>query len=355
MILKCDTEISPGVLYDDSFDKYESLLSSTVENNASPSVVVNKQMRFISLSAQYIANVYAGHSLSLPNVCIGLSIICFIGLLLGLIMPKDLDLPTSWYRNVSAMIGYIYFMCWSVSFYPQLITNYQRKSVKGISTDSYVMLFINNLCYAIYNVFLYWDDGIRTEYKHRHGPNSSITIQSNDVAFSIHGFFLSMILVIQIYYYRGYTIKPLSCTTITLASATILLCGLYIVGILLQYSQFSWFDWLYILAFIKLTLTIAFYLPQIYLNRKRKSTEGYNLWFVILDFLGGFLSLMLLFLDSFDMEKLGDITDNWVKLILGVISIVFDGVFFFQHFVLYEQRDSVDVDHDYLLLDNQIN
>eukprot|EP00045_Choanoeca_perplexa_P004144 m.35710 g.35710 ORF g.35710 m.35710 type:complete len:187 (-) comp12420_c0_seq4:633-1193(-) len=44
------------------------------------------------------------------------------------------DLTPTWGR-VSNVMGGIYFMAWSLSFYPQAILNYTRKSVVGLSFD----------------------------------------------------------------------------------------------------------------------------------------------------------------------------------------------------------------------------
>lgn len=36
---------------------------------------------------------------------------------------------------LSGVFGWIYFLCWSASFYPQSILNYQRKSTSGTTID----------------------------------------------------------------------------------------------------------------------------------------------------------------------------------------------------------------------------
>ena len=38
-------------------------------------------------------------------------------------------------ENMSLFLGWTYFLCWSLSFYPQLLTNYRRKSVVGLSLE----------------------------------------------------------------------------------------------------------------------------------------------------------------------------------------------------------------------------
>ncbi len=36
---------------------------------------------------------------------------------------------------LSALLGWIYFFCWSLSFYPQSMLNYRRKSTSGTTVD----------------------------------------------------------------------------------------------------------------------------------------------------------------------------------------------------------------------------
>lgn len=64
-------------------------------------------------------------------------------------------------------------------------------------------------------------------------------------------------------------------------------------------------------------------------------TEGWSITTCILDFLGSSFSILQLMLDSHDKKDMEGISGNVVKLALGVISIAFDAIFFFQHYVLY--------------------
>ena len=66
------------------------------------------------------------------SVVVGLFTLFVIGGAIGLSMPKNDELPTPWYRAISAAVGYIYFLCWSISFYPQVISNFKRKSTEGL-------------------------------------------------------------------------------------------------------------------------------------------------------------------------------------------------------------------------------
>ena len=60
-------------------------------------------------------DVFTDQSGSVQNIIHGLFLMCLFGTILGLCMPKNEELPTVWYRSFSSVIGYIYFVCWSVS------------------------------------------------------------------------------------------------------------------------------------------------------------------------------------------------------------------------------------------------
>lgn len=51
---------------------------------------------------------------------------------------------------------------------------------------------------------------------------------------------------------------------------------------------------------------------------------GFNIWNVIFDFSGGLLSLIQLYFDCLDMNDFGGIKGNWAKLVLSLITLVFD-------------------------------
>ena len=73
------------------------------------------------------------------------------------------------------------------------------------------------------------------------------------------------------------------------------------------------------------------------LNYKRKSTEGWSLLNVLLDLTGGTLSLLQSAINSlaFDEPFFQPGAFNFIKFILAIISIIFDSIFLFQHYVLY--------------------
>ncbi len=86
---------------------------------------------------------------------------------------------------VSQIVGWIYFVAWSVSFYPQMIINFKRKSVVGLSFDFLALNFMGHTLYAIFNACLFFVPFFQEEYFRRF-PRGTNPVELNDVFFSIH-------------------------------------------------------------------------------------------------------------------------------------------------------------------------
>ena len=54
------------------------------------------------------------------------------------------------------IIGWIYFIAWSISFYPQIYENWKRKSVIGLSFDFLGLNVVGFFLYSLFNIGLYW-------------------------------------------------------------------------------------------------------------------------------------------------------------------------------------------------------
>jgi cystinosin len=270
------------------------------------------------------------------GVVVGLATLGVVGTTLGILLPQNPNLPSPIYRAVSSAIGYIYFSCWSVSFYPQVVSNYTRKSTQGLSTDFCGLNVIGFGCYSIYNLCFFCSKVIQDMYKERHG-GSEITVQSNDVAFAVHAFILSLITLVQIGYYNGIraVLPSRVIAGVMIGILTALLTYLTIVAI---WKKSTWLDFLYFLSYIKIFVSLIKYLPQVILNMKRKSTVGWSIWNILLDFTGGILSVLQLVLDCASMGDWTGITGNVAKFVLGNVSIFFDVIFMLQHYVLYHEN-----------------
>ena len=90
---------------------------------------------------------------------------------------------------------------------------------------------------------------------------------------------------------------------------------------------------IYSFGYIKLIITVIKYIPQAYVNYRRKSTVGWSISQILLDFSGGILSILQLVIDSSLQADWSGVTGNPVKFGLGNISILFDVIFMMQHYV----------------------
>lgn len=57
---------------------------------------------------------------------------------------------------LSVVVGWIYFIAWSVSFYPQIYSNFRRKSVVGLNFDFVGLNLIGFCLYTVFNIGLYF-------------------------------------------------------------------------------------------------------------------------------------------------------------------------------------------------------
>ncbi|XP_014732126.1 PREDICTED: cystinosin isoform X2 [Sturnus vulgaris] len=180
-------------------------------------------------------------------------------------------------RYADEVIGWIYFLAWSISFYPQLFENWRRKSVVGLSFDFLALNLTGFIAYSVFNVGLFWIPLIKEEFLVSY-PSGVNPVAINDVFFSLHAVALSLVAIIQ--------------------------CCIY----------------------------------EAYMNFRRKSTEGWSIGNVFLDFTGGSFSLLQMFLQSYNNDEWKLIFGDPTKFGLGVFSIAFDIVFMAQHYCLYRRR-----------------
>ncbi|XP_020527699.1 cystinosin homolog isoform X2 [Amborella trichopoda] len=74
---------------------------------------------------------------------------------------------------VYQVLGWIAFVSWSISFYPQVFLNYRRKS-----------------------------SFIQRQYRQKYGSGEMIPVAANDVAFSIHAVILTAFTIVQVFIYE---------------------------------------------------------------------------------------------------------------------------------------------------------
>ncbi|KAF9418003.1 hypothetical protein BGZ94_009813 [Podila epigama] len=242
---------------------------------------------------------------------------------------------TEYSALVSHVLGWAYFLAWSASFWPQVLLNHRRKSVQGLSLDFIFLNVVGFLCYAIFNLAFFFSTTIQQQYRDRNDGQNNL-VRSNDVFFAVHALILSTLTLFQTFFYKRDADQRVSSPTKLL----IFISGLG--GIIVAAAAFKgtsqWIDVLYYLSYIKLGISFIKYCPQVYLNFSAKSTVGWSIHNILLDFTGGVLSISQLLLDAHISGDWSGISGDLVKFGLGFLSIAFDLIFMVQHYILYPNR-----------------
>ncbi|CAK1552854.1 unnamed protein product [Leptosia nina] len=236
---------------------------------------------------------------------------------------------------ISYIMGWIYFVAWSVSFYPQIYINFKRRSVVGLNFDFLALNLMGFTMYSLFNCGLFFSRDIKLQYFSRH-PRGLIPVQLNDVFFSLHAVFATLITIGQCIFFERAG-QRVSMTGRGILS--VFICVVIVTGSLAVARIVEVLDFLYYCSYIKLCITLIKYIPQAYMNYKRKSTVGWSIGNVFLDFVGGFFSILQMMLNAYNYNDWISFFGDFTKFGLGLFSLVFDIFFILQHYVFYRNAD----------------
>jgi cystinosin len=88
---------------------------------------------------------------------------------------------------VSWLLGWIYFTSWSLSFYPQPLRCWTRRSTRGITVDFPLLNILGFTSYFISTAAFLFSSEIRQQYAVRHAAAPEPTVRFNDLVFALHG------------------------------------------------------------------------------------------------------------------------------------------------------------------------
>ncbi|XP_060735413.1 cystinosin [Tachysurus vachellii] len=238
---------------------------------------------------------------------------------------------------INQIIGWIYFLAWSISFYPQVYENWKRKSVVGLNFDFLSLNLTGFIAYSVFNIGLFWVPYIKEEFL-KDNPNGVNPVDANDVFFSLHAVVLTLVYIVQctIYERGGQKVSKVAIFFLVVAW-TFAFVTLFVAVA----QKISWITYLYYFSYIKLGITLIKYIPQAYMNYQRQSTEGWSIGNVLLDLTGGSFSLLQMFLQSYNNNQWKLIFGDPTKFGLGIFSIFFDIIFMIQHYCLYRSKGPV--------------
>lgn len=242
-------------------------------------------------------------------------------------------------QSINAIIGWIYFFAWSVSFYPQVYVNFKRKSVIGLNFDFLCYNITGFIAYSVFNGGLYYSSAIQDEYFAKYG-GTVIPVLTNDVFFAFHAVILTTVTIVQCFIYERGDQRVSNVARILLAVMWAFILFSLIPAAM---GKITWLLYLNFFSYVKLAVTLIKYIPQAYMNYIRKSTMGWSIGNVLLDFTGGSLSLLQMFFLSYNNDQWNSIFGDLTKFGLGLFSILFDILFMTQHYILYRKVSPFDV------------
>lgn len=268
---------------------------------------------------------------------------------------------------LSRLLGWLYFLAWTASFWPQTLLMYRRKSVVGISLDFISLNAFGFICYSIFNLAFLVSEKVQQQYRNSHHGQENL-VRWNDAFFAIHA---ALIASWQVFMTRIYRRAPDQKVSIWCKIVLGILISIFFVTLTTciigggeSDSILLWIDFVNICSYIKLFITLIKYSvsmqyslsrclsrsdqfqflfssfqPQIFLNFSRKSTRGFAIEGITLDVTGGLLSLLQLFIDAQIINHdWSDVTGDPGKLGLSFISLFFDAILLVQHYVLYGNK-----------------
>ncbi|PIN07022.1 putative membrane protein [Handroanthus impetiginosus] len=235
---------------------------------------------------------------------------------------------------VSNVFGWIAFFSWSISNYPQVILNFQRKSVVGLNFDFAVLNFTKQLLYVVYNASMCFSSTVQKQYRKKYGPDEMLPVAANDLAFAMHAALVTGFTLFQITIYdRGNQKVPkISIAIVLVFYLTAAIC------VFIAIPKHSWFWLVSCFNTMQVVMTVIKYVPQAFFNFQRKSTSGFSIGNVLLDLLGGIANCIQMGMQSIDQGSFGNFLGNLGKTLLSLVTLFFDVVFIVQHYVLYPSK-----------------
>ncbi|XP_054802175.1 cystinosin homolog [Prosopis cineraria] len=235
------------------------------------------------------------------------------------------------------LLGWSAFTCWSISFYPQVILNFRRKSVVGLNFDFALLNLIKHSSYLIYNASMFFSSAVQKQYFEEYGYGEMIPVAANDVAFSAHAVLLTAITLFQIVIYERGTQK-ISKLAFGIVSVVLLTAA---VCFFIALPSHSWLWLVSVFNTIQVCMTIIKYVPQAIMNFMRKSTDGFSIGNILLDFSGGISNYGQMVVQSIDQGSWVNFYGNVGKLMLSLVSVSFDIFFMCQHYVFYPAKKAL--------------
>ena len=224
---------------------------------------------------------------------------------------------------LNSLCGWIYAAAFLGGYFFISFEIYQKKTSAGLSWNYFVLSLLGYLYYLFY---FFW------------GMES----QSSDIASSIHFqdflFIICSVLWHGIVYFQMRMYPGCSENRVSWVYAG--LCALSFGSIFIVYAiTGDAVETMTFMGTLKTIFSVYMLIPQAILNWKRKSTYGWSVLNCILDVFAGLFSIVQVMIDYWGLDlpvtQRGPRDLNIAKLSLGLVCVVFDILFIYQHFYLY--------------------
>ncbi|TAQ88633.1 hypothetical protein B7494_g3050 [Chlorociboria aeruginascens] len=195
---------------------------------------------------------------------------------------------------ISELFGWIYTISWSLSFYPQPILNFRRRSTTGTTIDFPSTNVLGFVAYFVSNAAFLWSPIIRQQYALRnHGLMP--TVQFNDFAFAAHAVVLSALTASQFvpsiwgFERRGNGAGArISRWILGILVGSLIAVGFVGFIVIVRHDPDPMTGWagidvVYAVSYIKVLVTLIKYMPQVATNYRNQSTHGWSIAQILFD------------------------------------------------------------------------
>ncbi|XP_028216563.1 cystinosin homolog [Glycine soja] len=171
-----------------------------------------------------------------------------------------------------------------------------KYEILRLSLDYEILNFTKQWSYLIYNASLFFSPAIQKQYFEKYGYGQMIPVAANDVAFSIHSVILNLIILSQISMFERGNQKF---SNYAIAIVVVVWFSVAVCFFIALHSQ-SWLWLISIFNTIQAVMILIKYFPQAFMNFLRKSTDGFSIGSVLLDFSGGVFNYSQMLVQSKD-------------------------------------------------------
>lgn len=237
-------------------------------------------------------------------------------------------------------VGCVFF--WSLSYYPQLIQNWHRKSTAGMSIASLWYSLLGFTLFLAYTIFAPMDMAM-------HALQDQIYAVQDQI-FAVHALLITALTLMQVPFYATNTLAEFPQfrgQRVGFLLIAMDLCLLLTVG-----KVMTMMDIIYACGSLRGVTSFMKYAPQLWLNYQRKSTDGFAMGSIYCDFAGCVMCLLQLLISCQYDPSTATLRSAWnwdpimgnkSRVFLGCYAIKLCLGFMYQHFVLYPGATPQDV------------